>query len=101
MNRSNREQLLDELSRYVAVLMKSADETRRSEDRQKYTAHLASAAVIFHHLRSEDWTAVQRTVAAEKRSFGWDFLDGAAGSAAEHAFSAFLSRMGAKEPTQS
>jgi hypothetical protein len=99
MDRSNREQLLEELSQYVAVLMKSAEETQRSEDRQKYTAHLASAAVIFHHLQIESWTSLQQKLANEKRSFGWDYLDGIAGVAAESAFEIFAARVDAMVPT--
>jgi hypothetical protein len=76
---------------YASVLSKSAEETTRAEDRSVYTQHLAAAAKMFiaaHLGRAADLKAL---VASERRSYGWGYLSGEPGSAAERAFDAFAS----------
>jgi hypothetical protein len=80
--------LVDALTNYVSVLVASAEHTNRAEDRTAYTRHLAAAARMFAALHTGDEQALRAHVAAERRTYGWDFLSGDAGAAAEAAFAA-------------
>jgi hypothetical protein len=73
----------------VAVLGNAERSTTRAEDRTRYRNHLAAAALIFECLHRDDMVSAKALVANERRSFGWDFLDGDAGATAEAAFSNF------------
>ncbi len=78
------------LADYIAVLESSSASTSRAEDRSRYQQHLASAALMFVALEKQrSIEKLKELVATETRSFGWDFLDGPEGDAAESAFVAF------------
>ena len=87
------EALQDALAEYVGVLAKSADSTTQANDRNLYQLHLAEAARIFAELRAGDLDAVRERVAGERRGFGWSYLTGPEGEAAERAWHAFASRV--------
>jgi hypothetical protein len=80
---------IPEVATYIAALSNAASKTRRAEDRSRYRDHLATAALIFERLQQEDLPSAKQLVADERRSFGWDFLDGEPGAKAESAFSRF------------
>jgi hypothetical protein len=80
---------LPELATYIAALSNAVEKTRRAEDRSRYRDHLAAAALVFERLQQGDLVSGKQLVADERRSFGWDFLDGEAGASAESAFSRF------------
>jgi hypothetical protein len=63
--------------------------TRRAEDRSRYRDHLAAAALVFERLQQGDVVSAKQLIAEERRSFGWDYLDGDASAAAESAFSSY------------
>ncbi len=78
------------LAEYISVLDRSSRETNRAEDRPRYQQHLASAALMFCAIEKHSSVEkLKELVAAERRSYGWDFLDGPAGKAAEAAFDSF------------
>ena len=81
--------LQDALAEYADVLAKSADSTTHASDRNLYQRHLAEAARIFADLRAGDLAAVRERVAGERRGFGWSYLAGPEGEAAERAWQAF------------
>ena len=72
---------------YINVLSASAEATSRAEDRPRYESHLASAArlvaLLVGDAPSDD---VQQWFRQEDRAFGWGYLSGEAGQAAEEAF---------------
>ncbi len=80
---------LPELAAYVAALAHAERNTRRAEDRTRYRNHLAMAALIFECLHRGDLVSAKTFVSEERRSFGWDYLDGDAGATAESAFKSF------------
>lgn len=80
--------LTPKLAAYAAVLSESLRNTHRDENRTRYRDRLA-AALIFERLQHDDLVSTRELVAEERRSFGWDFLDGQAGATAESAFSRF------------
>lgn len=80
---------LADLAKYVAVLSNSLASTHRAEDRSRYRDHLAASAGIFESLYRGDIVSTKQFIADERRSFGWDFLTGEEGAAAESAFSRF------------
>ena len=80
---------IQELAAYVAVLANALRKTRRAEDRSRYRDHLATAALVFERLQQGDLVSAKQLIAEERRSFGWDYLDGDDGAAAESAFSRF------------
>ena len=78
------------LADYIAVLHTSAAKTHRAEDRDRYQQHLAAAALMYAALEKHRSVAkLKELVASERRSYGWDYLDGSEGKAAEAAFNAF------------
>lgn len=78
------------LARYVGILSASAKRTTYANDRSTYTKHLAAAAVMFASLHSDSpLEALKEQVADERHSYGWGFLSGEEGSAAERAFHEF------------
>jgi hypothetical protein len=77
------------LDSYVAVLVESVKQARRTEDSSRYRDHLAQAAVLYHLLRCEDIDGVRQLVLGERHSYGRAFLHGAEGPATEAAFSSF------------
>ena len=86
----NKSQLEAALAEYVSALSNSAGTTSRSEDRATYQNHLASAAVMFVAIHQEDMVRLKELVDAELRSFGWSYLSGEEGSAAEAAWTRFV-----------
>jgi hypothetical protein len=80
---------LIELSVYIAALSDALLATRRAEGRTRYRDHLASAAVIFEALHRGDWRTAKDIIGSERRSYGWDFLDGECGANAETQFARF------------
>ena len=81
--------LIDSLATYIEVLAHSAQSTNRAEDRATYTRHLAAAATIFADLHSGRLSEASKIVSSERHSFGWGFLSGPEGAAAEAAFHTF------------
>lgn len=82
-------ELLDALATYVAVLSRSAQETRRAEDRPVYAQHLAAAARFFLAAHADRVEELGALVASERRAYGWGYLSDAEGAAAEKAFADF------------
>jgi len=78
------------LAKYVSILEESARTTHRAEDRSIYEKHLANSAKMFLAIESEDpLGSLKRLVSDERRFYGWGYLSGAAGEAAESAFNEF------------
>lgn len=77
------------LAEYIAVLSKSAGDTSRTEDRVTYERHLASAALMFVAIHGDDATRLKEIVDGETRNFGWGYLSGEEGAAAEAAWVRF------------
>ncbi len=78
------------LADYIAVLEKSASETNRAEDRSRYQQHLASAALMYAAIAKHgSLEALWQLASSERRSYGWSFLSGPPGEAAETAFDQF------------
>ena len=78
------------LADYIAVLEKSARETDRAEDRSRYQQHLASAALMYAAIAKQcSLEGLRELVASERHSYGWSFLSGPPGEAAETAFDQF------------
>jgi len=82
-------ELLDDLAEYIGVLSASLEKTKHTQDRSAYERHLAAAASIFQSLRQSNFEQARQQVASEKRIFGWSFLPGEEGKAAEAAFVRF------------
>ena len=74
---------------YAKVLSKSADATTRAEDRAIYTQHLAAVARMFAAAQEGQREELEKLIASERRAFGWGYLSGAEGAAAERAFHEF------------
>ncbi|MFQ6021872.1 MAG: hypothetical protein ACE5NW_04055 [Acidiferrobacterales bacterium] len=84
------EQLKSALAEYISSLGASAAKTQRAEDRSRYQQHLAAAALMYAALeKHRSIEKLRELVASERRSYGWDYLDGSEGKAAEVAFNAF------------
>ena len=84
------DELKTALANYIASLETSAVRTRRAEDRVRYEQHLASAAIMFATIEKQrSIDKIKDVVASERRSYGWDYLSGPEGKAAESAFDAF------------
>jgi hypothetical protein len=80
---------LANLCNYAEVLAKSADRSTRAEDRTVYAQRLAVVArmmVAAHHGKR---TELENLIASERRAFGWGYLSGVEGAAAERAFDEF------------
>jgi len=86
----NRASLETALAEYVSALSKSEGTTSRSEDRVTYQRHLASAAVMFAAIHQGDVLRLKEIVDGETRAFGWGYLSGDEGSAAEAAWTRFV-----------
>ncbi|MDD5543472.1 MAG: hypothetical protein PHX83_09885 [Acidobacteriia bacterium] len=88
--------LEDSVANYIFVLAECREKTHRAEDRDRYTRHLAQAAVMFSILRKgAALEEFNRIVAEEQRSYGWDYLSDEPGRAAEEAFARFVKAVGA------
>jgi len=74
---------------YAKVLSKSADATTRAEDRSIYTQHLAAVARMFAAAQDGRREELETLIASERHAFGWGYLSGAEGAAAERAFDEF------------
>lgn len=74
------------IGRYCDVLTRSLDRTDRAEDRDRYRRHLAEVArwIGMIHGGSDRGEIVARIRRVE-RAFGWSFLAGPSGEAAEAA----------------
>lgn len=80
------------LADYASTLEQSAKETHRAEDRNKYQQHLASVALMFVAIvKDRSMPKLNKLVAAERHSYGWDYLCESAGEQAEKAFHTFAS----------
>jgi len=82
-------ELLAALTEYVQVLSASAESTSRAEDRSKYSAHLAAAALMYMHILQTNREGLNSLISSERRAFGWNYLSDAEGAAVEEAFSKF------------
>ena len=72
------------------MLEQSSQTTTRTEDRGRYQQHLAVTAQLFIALRgNRPLAGLKELLASETRSYGWDYLDGDAGQAAERTFEYF------------
>jgi len=80
---------LANLCNYAEVLAKSADETTRAEDRTVYTQRLAAVARMFVAAYHGQRTELENMIASERRAFGWGYLSGVEGTAAEQVFDEF------------
>jgi hypothetical protein len=84
------DELKSALAEYIDALETNASRTHRTEDRSRYQQHLASAALMFAALeKHRSIEKLKKVVASERRSYGWGYLDGPEGEAAESAFYAF------------
>jgi len=82
-------EIQEALAKYVQALEKGSAATQNANDRPLFLGHLAAAAGMFADLHRGDMTALARRVVEERRSFGWSFLAGDSGAAAEKAFDEF------------
>lgn len=82
-------QVLIALAEYVATLDKSSKQTTRAEDRVRYEQHLATSARMFEAIQRRAVDELKELVASERRVFGWGYLSGPEGEAAERAFNNF------------
>ncbi len=83
------DQLLKALAQYIATLDKSSKETTRAEDRGRYEQHLAASARMFEAVQRRALDELKELIASERRAFGWAYLSGPEGEAAESAFNNF------------
>jgi len=88
--------LEDALADYIAILDRCATATTRTEDRSVYQGHLAAAAMMFVAIRQNDSESLQRLVDSERRGFGWGYLSGDEGAAAETAWTRFVDAVRSK-----
>ena len=89
-NNESPEKYRKALAEYISVLQTSADNTHQTEDRPKYSRHLAYAARMF--VAIENYCSLDnlmQLVDDERHSFGWDYLVGSEGDTAEAAFNTF------------
>jgi hypothetical protein len=78
--------LLNDIAEYISVLSASLEKANSVQDRSAYERHLAAAASIRESLRQCNFQQARQQVASEERDFGWSFLPGEEGRAAESAF---------------
>lgn len=78
-----------DLAAYIAVLGSGAEQTSRAEDRTTYRQHLAAAALMFASLHRGDLKGFKALLASERCAYGWGFLAGDCGAAAEAAWTRF------------
>ena len=84
------EELETALAEYISVLESSAVNTHRAEDRSRYQQHLADAALMYAALKKHrSLEKLKELVASERHGYGWGYLDGPEGDAAEKAFDVF------------
>jgi hypothetical protein len=84
------ERLKSALAEYISTLEASTAKTHQAEDRSRYQQHLAAAALMYAALeKHRSIEKLKELVASERHSYGWDYLDGSEGKAAEAAFNAF------------
>jgi hypothetical protein len=81
--------LLGHLAEYINVLAARLKSTKHPQDRSAYERHLAAAALIRESLRQSNFEQARQHIASEERNFGWSFLPGEEGNAAEAAFVRF------------
>ena len=81
--------VMDDLAQYINVLSTNMEKAKHTQDRSFYVGHLAAAALIFKSLQQSNFEQARQQIATEKRNFGWSFLPGEEGSAAEAAFARF------------
>jgi hypothetical protein len=77
------------LAEYIATLSKSTRNTSRTEDRATYQRHLASAALMFVAIHQDDAARLKELIDGASHDFGWGYLSGEEGSAAEGAWVRF------------
>jgi hypothetical protein len=87
--KSPKPDLSSALARYIGVLAVSADATSHAEDRVIYTKHLADAARMFAELHAGRISVLRELVESERHGYGWGYLSGDTGAAAESAFDVF------------
>ncbi len=86
---------LEAAARYVDTLSSSLAATSRAEDRSLYGGHLARAAELFALLvHGADEQRISDWMETERHAFGWAYLSGAAGEAAENAFADLAKAIG-------
>jgi hypothetical protein len=84
----------DALADYISTLEKSMTETTRAEDRSQYEKHLATAALMYVAIaKKRSIERLKELVASERHSYGWHYLSGAAGEAAEASFNSFAKKV--------
>ncbi len=80
----------DALTEYVGVLGDSLERTSYANDRHLYLGHLGAAAIMYAILhRGEPMSRLKEKVAEERHNYGWGYLQGSEGEAAEAAFHKF------------
>jgi hypothetical protein len=80
---------LPAVAAYIGVLAASADTTDRAEDRSQYEARLASSARLVALLAARHSSeTIDAWVESEQRAYGWGYLSGESGEAAERALAA-------------
>lgn len=87
-------QELQDVARYIRILAESLDRTTRAEDRSAYTRHLAAAAMLVALVEAGDSSGVEGWIDDERRTFGWAYLVGPEGDAAEQAFNDLADEIG-------
>jgi hypothetical protein len=86
----NMKKIEDALTEYVVILDDSLGRTSFANDRHIYVDHLAAAAIMYAILhRDEPLSRLKEKVAEERHNYGWGYLQGSEGEAAESAFHKF------------
>jgi hypothetical protein len=81
------EGILNALTDYVTVLERSIGTTSFANDRPIYQGHLAVAASMYAAVhRGASPSELREKVAEERHAYGWGYLQGNEGAAAETAF---------------
>jgi len=84
---NNPGEIKTEIAKYIIILRDCRNNCRRAEERQLYENHLAAAAIMFAETHLEfSVSQLKERVASEKRGYGWSYLSGKEGLAAEGAF---------------
>jgi hypothetical protein len=82
--------LRDGLADYIGLLSNGLATASNANDRGLYIEHLAQAAKMFFYLQKKmDRTVLSERLSHERRAYGWSFLPGNDGNAAESAFNRF------------
>ena len=90
----NADLLRHALCEYVSILDANSRVANRAEDRQVNDRLLANAARMFLALETEKpLENLRQLVSTARHSYGWGYLAGSAGEAAESAFSDFANRI--------